>query len=208
MSCHELNDLLYPFVDGELSVEQNVSLLKHVELCPPCAARVARERDLRGLVERAAQHERPAHLVDVRPVVSVVLAEGDTGGHVEQVADGHAFIGRSGEFGHVGRHRVVERGDLAVGKYGSTIYVMTGYYQVSSFQKIDYASMDAYATATSTWTTMPPMPSSDLGCRDGRRAGVVGSSLYFLGGNDGPNYCATMFEYKIATAAWSVQPPM
>jgi len=55
MSCGELNDLLYPFVDGELSVEQNVGLLKHLELCPPCAARVARERDLRGLVERAAQ---------------------------------------------------------------------------------------------------------------------------------------------------------
>ena len=55
MSCRELNDLLYPFVDGELSVEQNVGLLKHLELCPPCAARVARERDLRGLVARAAQ---------------------------------------------------------------------------------------------------------------------------------------------------------
>jgi putative zinc finger protein len=54
VSCHELNDLLYPFVDGELSVEQNVALLKHLELCPPCAARVARERELRGLVERAA----------------------------------------------------------------------------------------------------------------------------------------------------------
>jgi len=55
MSCRELNDLLYPFVDGELSVEQNVNLLKHVELCPPCAARVARERELRGLVARASQ---------------------------------------------------------------------------------------------------------------------------------------------------------
>lgn len=54
MSCAELSDLLYPFVDGELSVEQNVSLLKHLELCPACAARVARERELRGLVARAS----------------------------------------------------------------------------------------------------------------------------------------------------------
>ena len=100
-----------------------------------------------------------------------------------------------------------ERGDLAVGKYGSTIYVMAGYYQASSFQKTYYASMDAYATATSTWTTMPPMPSSDLGMQYGA-AGVVGSSLYFLGGKDGSNYYATMFEYKIATAAWSDKPSM
>lgn len=55
MSCRELSDLLYPFVDGELSVEQNVCLLKHLELCPSCAGRVARERELRGLVERAAK---------------------------------------------------------------------------------------------------------------------------------------------------------
>ncbi|MBL4847717.1 MAG: zf-HC2 domain-containing protein [Planctomycetes bacterium] len=55
MSCQSLADLLYPFVDGELSVEQNVTILKHLELCSNCAARVARERDLRGLVNRAAR---------------------------------------------------------------------------------------------------------------------------------------------------------
>lgn len=55
MSCSELSDLLFPFVDGELSVEQNVGLLKHLELCPRCAALVARERELRSAVDRSAR---------------------------------------------------------------------------------------------------------------------------------------------------------
>ena len=101
-----------------------------------------------------------------------------------------------------------ERGDLAVGAYGSTIYVMAGYYQVNQYvDNTYYTSMDAYVAATSAWSTMPPMPSSDLGIQYGA-AGVVGSSLYFLGGKTGSNYYATMFEYEIATAAWSNKPSM
>ena len=100
-----------------------------------------------------------------------------------------------------------KRGDAAVGVYGSTIYVMAGYYYESAFSNEYYTSMDAYATATSTWTSMPAMPSSNLGIESGA-GGVVGSSVYFAGGVDGSIYYATMYEYKIATSAWSAQPPM
>ena len=62
MSCGELSDLLYAFVDGELSVEQNVAILKHTELCPRCAAVVARERELRELTMRATQEPAPPEL--------------------------------------------------------------------------------------------------------------------------------------------------
>jgi hypothetical protein len=100
-----------------------------------------------------------------------------------------------------------KRGDAGVGVYGSTIYVMAGYYKASAFSETYYTSMDAYATATSTWTSMPAMPSSNLGIQYGA-CGVIGSSVYFAGGLEGSTYYATMYEYKIATSAWSAQPPM
>lgn len=46
MNCADFRDLLNPFLDSELEVEQNVACLKHVELCPTCAERVSQERHL------------------------------------------------------------------------------------------------------------------------------------------------------------------
>ncbi|MCA8922234.1 MAG: hypothetical protein KDD82_10525 [Planctomycetes bacterium] len=46
MNCAEFRDLLNPFLDSELEVEQNVACLKHVELCTACAARAEHERAL------------------------------------------------------------------------------------------------------------------------------------------------------------------
>lgn len=52
MRCPEVRDLLPCFLDGELEVEKNVQVLKHLELCPRCKARSDQETALRGVVVR------------------------------------------------------------------------------------------------------------------------------------------------------------
>lgn len=53
MRCPEVRDLLHAFLDGELEVEKNVAMLKHLELCPPCRARSEGEQQLHGMIVRA-----------------------------------------------------------------------------------------------------------------------------------------------------------
>lgn len=53
LSCAEVRDLLHAFLDGELEVDRNVVMLKHLELCPPCRTRSEAEQELRGMVVRA-----------------------------------------------------------------------------------------------------------------------------------------------------------
>lgn len=64
MGCNDLRELLFPFVDGELSVEQNVAVLKHLEFCATCSAHVARERQLSETVAKAATQAAPADLLE------------------------------------------------------------------------------------------------------------------------------------------------
>jgi hypothetical protein len=59
MRCPEVRDLLHPFLDGELDVDRNVSMLKHLELCPPCRARSELEQTLRGAVVKACCEALP-----------------------------------------------------------------------------------------------------------------------------------------------------
>jgi len=61
--CADVRDMIHPFVDGELEVTDNVTLLKHLELCPGCRARCEEERALKELVgsrlqERLSEVER------------------------------------------------------------------------------------------------------------------------------------------------------
>ncbi|MBX3470226.1 MAG: zf-HC2 domain-containing protein [Planctomycetes bacterium] len=53
MRCPEVRDLLHAFLDGELEVDKNVAMLKHLELCPPCRERSGCEQELREVVVRA-----------------------------------------------------------------------------------------------------------------------------------------------------------
>jgi hypothetical protein len=53
MRCPEVRDLLHAFLDGELDVDKNVGMLKHLELCPPCRERSEVEGELRGVIARA-----------------------------------------------------------------------------------------------------------------------------------------------------------
>lgn len=60
LNCAEVRDRLQPFLDGELSVEQNVALLKHSELCSACAGFLEREQALVSLVKSAASEPVPS----------------------------------------------------------------------------------------------------------------------------------------------------
>lgn len=80
MKCHESKRHLDLFMDGELSVPENLKVLEHLNLCRPCAdvyegekalravlrARVGSETAPAGLVDRLLSGEAPA----VRPVAS------------------------------------------------------------------------------------------------------------------------------------------
>ena len=48
MKCHEAKRHLDLFMDGELSVPENLKVLEHLNLCRPCAAVYEGERALRG----------------------------------------------------------------------------------------------------------------------------------------------------------------
>ena len=103
------------------------------------------------------------------------------------------------------------KGDLAAVAYSSTVFVLGGFSDTGpSFSPTDtyHTAMEAYDPSTDAWTSMPPMPSDfDVGSRWGG-AGIVGSSIYYVGGdNDGTAY-STMAEYKISTSTWASKTPM
>jgi len=74
MKCHEAKHHLDLFMDGELSVPENLKVLEHLNLCRPCAGVYEGEKALRaalrsrlgadrapaGLAERLAQEEVPS----------------------------------------------------------------------------------------------------------------------------------------------------
>jgi hypothetical protein len=76
MRCSDVRDLLHPFLDGELEVEKNVSVLKHLELCPTCRERSESEGRLRDLVERAT-HE-PLSDAEQRRLLQDALSHGSS----------------------------------------------------------------------------------------------------------------------------------
>jgi anti-sigma factor RsiW len=61
MNCHELDNLLFPYLDGEFSAPERAELDQHLASCADCAARVEKERlthdALRGLMQ---EHSPPA----------------------------------------------------------------------------------------------------------------------------------------------------
>src|SRR5688572_13168700 len=55
MRCTSVQDLMQPFLDGELDVETTVHLLKHLELCRPCRAQARASDDLRAALVSACR---------------------------------------------------------------------------------------------------------------------------------------------------------
>lgn len=90
MNCQEARKFLSAFVDDELDVRTNVEVLEHIEMCPSCAARVERLRDLNAAVASSIASVRtPAGLRD-RSFRAMVRGEGFAhrwvGAHVRVLA--------------------------------------------------------------------------------------------------------------------------
>lgn len=48
--CSRIDSLVTPFVDGELPEQEQQTVQQHLTACPPCRAKVAAERAIRGLL--------------------------------------------------------------------------------------------------------------------------------------------------------------
>jgi anti-sigma factor RsiW len=62
MTCHTIDPLITPFVDGELDDADHRAVDDHLRKCPPCCQRVAAERAVRSLIHghKAALHATSA----------------------------------------------------------------------------------------------------------------------------------------------------
>src|ERR1700745_1449217 len=49
--CTPIDELVTPFVDGELPQGDQQSVARHIAACPPCRAKVAAEQAVRALVQ-------------------------------------------------------------------------------------------------------------------------------------------------------------
>jgi anti-sigma factor RsiW len=63
VNCDEIAELLHPFTDGELDLVRSLTVERHLQACPACAAAVKELQALRGaLAEPALYHRAPAAL--------------------------------------------------------------------------------------------------------------------------------------------------
>ena len=108
------------------------------------------------------------------------------------------------------------RGDLAAAAYGNVLYAMAGYSITSDGFSIttttfspdgDGAFMVAYDPWADSWSSMPAMPSDySVGNQYGG-AGVVGSTLFYVGGVYNGDARDGLAAYSIATTAWLTMRP-
>jgi len=65
MKCHDANHHLDLFMDGELSVPENLKVLEHLNLCRPCAGLYEGEKALRAVLrERVGSGKAPEGLAE------------------------------------------------------------------------------------------------------------------------------------------------
>lgn len=58
MKCSDLKKYFYPFIDNELSVEQNLEVMEHLNMCARCAGQVEQEREFAAKVRSGACSEQ------------------------------------------------------------------------------------------------------------------------------------------------------
>ena len=60
MKCIETRRDMFAFLDGEVTVEKNLEILQHVNLCPPCARRYEAEKRFEEGLDRTLAAETPS----------------------------------------------------------------------------------------------------------------------------------------------------
>ena len=63
MNCHETQELLHAYLDGELDVVSDVALTHHLDECPECAQAYHSQQVLRAALRTSAlAFPPPAHV--------------------------------------------------------------------------------------------------------------------------------------------------
>jgi mycothiol system anti-sigma-R factor len=60
--CIEAVELLYHYIDGELSEERRLVIRQHLDDCPPCFKAFDFEAELRTVVAHRCREQVPDHL--------------------------------------------------------------------------------------------------------------------------------------------------
>ena len=60
MTCHELDNLLFPYLDGEFSAAERAELDVHLSTCPACSERVEKERRTHDALRGQMQAQSPS----------------------------------------------------------------------------------------------------------------------------------------------------
>jgi anti-sigma factor RsiW len=60
MVCSEINDLIHPYLDGELDLSRSLEVENHMEGCPACSRAYFELKSLRSMISRSSlYHEAP-----------------------------------------------------------------------------------------------------------------------------------------------------
>ncbi|MFN2607235.1 MAG: mycothiol system anti-sigma-R factor [Acidimicrobiales bacterium] len=62
--CSEAAELLYHYIDGELTEERRVLISRHLDDCPPCWGAYDFEVELRVVISQRCRDRVPDHLRD------------------------------------------------------------------------------------------------------------------------------------------------
>lgn len=179
MRCPEVRDLLHAFLDGELEVDKNVAMLKHLELCPPCRERSEGEQQLRGVVVRACCE--PVDEARARALIAAACCREEPVGATPE-ADEVAAVTVAVPI--VGRGR---RGwAAAAAAAGLLLSAGVGAWVVHLPCRLsDCGPRGLLAVAREATVVEPPMPMDDLYARVGERFTTppVRAGLTLVGGN-------------------------
>lgn len=174
MRCSEVRDLLHAFLDGELEVDRNVNMLKHLELCPPCRERSLDEQELRGVIVRACCE--PVSPARARALVAAACCRDATPGGARTGAADEFEVLPGGP-----RRRWARRAAAAVVLVG----VGAGAWALHLPCRLsDCGPRSLLAVAREATLVEPPLTLDDLFARTGQRfAAPSRPGLTLLGGN-------------------------
>ena len=60
--CYEATELLYHYLDGELTIERREVIRIHLDKCPPCGDAYGFEVELRTVIAQKCRERVPDHL--------------------------------------------------------------------------------------------------------------------------------------------------
>ena len=76
--CTEAVEVLYHYLDGQLTAERRILIRRHLDDCPPCLDAFDFEAELRTVIAHKCRERVPDHLrVRVAEAIRAVMNESD-----------------------------------------------------------------------------------------------------------------------------------